>query len=67
MSERLWDWEQDEKKNGRSLGLLGKNKKITKKKMSHPVQSPPESLIRVQSLPGLVEEDVSRLRVLGDV
>lgn len=35
--------------------------------MSHPVQSPPESLMRVQSLPGLVEEDVSRLRVLGDV
>lgn len=34
---------------------------------SVPVWSSPVSLIRFSSLPGLVEEDVSRLWVLGDV
>lgn len=36
-------------------------------KNKNPVQSSPVSLIQLPSLPGLVEEDVSRLRVLRDV
>lgn len=36
-------------------------------KEKNPIQSSPVLPIQLQSLPGLVEEDVSRLRVLGDV
>lgn len=38
-----------------------------KKEKKTTVQSSSESVTQLQSLPGLVEEDVSRLRVLGDV
>lgn len=38
-----------------------------KTEQKKPIQSSPVSLIQLQSLPGLVEQDVSRLRVLGDV
>lgn len=42
-------------------------KKKQKKTKQKPIQSSLVLLIQLQSLPGLVEEDVSRLRVLGDV
>lgn len=51
--------------DGRSLGLF--RPKVDKRKKKNPIQSSPVSPIQLQSLPGLVEEDVSRLRVLGDV
>ena len=52
--------------DGRSLGLF-RPKVDKRKKKKIPIQSSPVSPIQLQSLPGLVEEDVSRLRVLGDV
>lgn len=42
------------------LKVQKKNPKQNKtKKRSHPIQSSPVSLMQLQSLPGLVEEDVS--------
>lgn len=52
-----WRWQES--------GFVKVKKKQTNR--SHPAQSLPVSLIQLQSLPGLVEEDVSRLRVLRDV
>lgn len=52
-----WRWQES--------GPISAERLIKKKK--NPIQSSPVSPIQLQSLPGLVEEDVSRLRVLGDV
>lgn len=59
---RLREWEKDRMEMAGIWVFFGK-----RLKNKNPVQSSPASLIQLPSLPGLVEEDVSRLRVLRDV